>query len=156
MKIVRTNETPWADSVQKGNYSQQRKELGGQKLSCGLWKLAPGKKSFPFHAHKVTEEAMFVISGAASVRTPDGLQKLGPGDYVYFEPGGPAHQLLNDGGDPFIYVGISAAFGMDVVEYPDSGKISTAIQSAEGRTRWIFRTADQRDYFDGDEDAKGS
>jgi uncharacterized cupin superfamily protein len=157
MKIVRTSQEPWADAIQRGKYSQRRKPLSGSKLACGLWELAPGKKSFPLHAHKVTEEALFVIAGAAKVRTPDGLTPIGPGDFVSFEAGGPAHQLINDGNEPLVYIALSASQGMDIVEYPDSGKIGASIGfPGAGKRGFIFRAADQRDYFDGDEDAKDS
>ncbi len=150
MKVVRTSEVPWADSLQRGEFSQRRKALGGDRLTCGLWELAPGKRSFPLHAHLVTEEALFVISGRAKVRTPDGLTPIGPGDYVSFPPGGPAHQLVNDGPEPLVYVGMAATTGADVVEYPDSGKIACAVGARPSGKRWIFRAKDQADYFEGE------
>ena len=127
MKIVHTHEVPWAEGLVRGAFAQRRKALGGEKLTCGLWELPPGKRSFPLHAHLVTEEAMFVLSGRAKVRTPEGLTELGPGDYVSFPAGGPAHQLLNDGTEPLVYLGMSAVFGVDVVEYPDSDKVASSV-----------------------------
>src|SRR5690242_16074117 len=126
MKIVHTSEAPWADALVRGEFSQRRKQLGGEKLQCGLWELAPGKKSYPFHAHQITEEALFVLSGRGKVRSPDGLADIGPGDFVSFPAGGPAHQLVNDGAEPIVYVGMAAVSGIDVVEYPDSNKIAAA------------------------------
>ncbi len=154
MKIVRTNDMPWGDSLKRGAYSNRRKELGGERLSCGLWELAPGKKSFPFHSHLGTEEALFVTSGKAQLRTPDGLTPIGPGDFVSFPPGGPAHQLINDGTEPLVYVGISASLGVDVVLYPDSGKVAAATGKPGAGKRFVFREKDQADYFDGDKDAR--
>ena len=155
MKVVRTNDVPWAAALTRGNYSNRRKELGGgERLSCGLWELAPGKKSFPLHVHLVTEEALFVISGHAEVRTPEGLTPIGPGDFVAFPAGGPAHQLINNGTEPLVYVGISAKIGADVVQYPDSGKVAAAVGNHPGSSkRWIYREGAQADYFEGDPDA---
>jgi len=154
MKITKSAELPWVDGLMRGAYANRRKALGAGKLSAGLWELAPGKKSFPMHAHMVTEEALFVISGAAKVRTPEGEHPIGPGDFVSFPAGGTAHQLINDGTEPLIYVGISANFaGADVVEYPDSDKIACAIGTAPTGRRFVFKKADQADYFDGDKDA---
>lgn len=150
MKIVRTTEIPWADAIQRGDFAQRRKGLGGQKLSCGLWELAPGKRSFPLHAHHVTEEALFVVSGRAKVRTPEGLAEIGPGDFVSFPPGGPAHQLVNDGPEPLVYLAMAATQGVDVVEYPDSGKVASAVGSRPDMKHFIFRKADQVDYFEGE------
>ena len=113
MKIVRTNDIPWADGISKGTYQQRRKGLSDEGLRCGLWELPPGKKSFPLHSHAVTEEALFVISGTAKVRTPDGLTPIGPGDYVSFPAGGPAHQVINDGTAPLVYLGLSASKGFE-------------------------------------------
>ncbi len=153
MKIVRTSEMPWADSLNRGEFRQRRKDLGGEKLSCGLWELPPGKRSFPLHAHHVTEEALFVVSGRGKVRTPEGLTEIGPGDYVSFPAGGPAHQLVNDGTEPLVYVGMAATFGVDVVEYPDSNKVAAAVGAGPARKRFIFKKDAQVDYFDGEKSA---
>ncbi len=156
MKIVKTNEVAWADSLKRGNYGQRRKEMGSTgKMSAGMWELAPGKKSFPFHMHYVTEEALYVISGHAKVRTPDGLTPISAGDWVMFPPGDCAHQLVNDGTEPFVYIalGMNPA-GVDIVDYPDSGKLSSAIQAGPERKRFIFKKDTQVDYFADDDDAK--
>ena len=150
MKIVRTSELPWTDAMDKGAFKQRRKALGGEKLPCGLWELPPGKKSFPFHAHEITEEALFVISGTAKVRTPDGLTPIGPGDYVSFPAGGPAHQLVNDGDETLVYVGMAAVSGVDVVHYPDSGKVAASVGSFPQGKRMMFKADSQVDYFDGE------
>ncbi len=150
MKIVRTRDVAWTDALVRGQYAQRRKPLGGEKLACGLWELPPGKRSFPLHAHLVTVEALFVVSGRAKVRTPAGVEELGPGDFVSFPPGGPAHQLVNDGAEPFVYVAMSALSGADVVQYPESGKLAAAVGAGPDRRRWIFREDGQVDYLDGD------
>ena len=153
MKIVRTAELAWADALMKGNYGQHRKPLGGEKLTCGLWELLPGKKSFPLHSHAITEEAMFVISGKGQVRTPEGLTPISAGDYVSFPAGGLAHQLINDGTEPMVYLGMAATQGVDVVEYPDSDKVATAVGAPGAGKRYVFKKATQVEYFDGDKDA---
>jgi uncharacterized cupin superfamily protein len=153
MKIVRTRETEWEPSLNQGAFMQQRKGLGGEKLTCGLWQLPPGKRSFPMHVHLVTEEALFVISGSAKVRTPEGDTSIGPGDYVSFPAGGLAHQLVNDGSEPLVYLGMAATVGVDVVEYPDSEKVAASIRLPGQAKRYLFRTKDQAQYFDGERDA---
>jgi uncharacterized cupin superfamily protein len=151
MKIVRTTQMEWQQMFDRPKYGARRKALGGEKLTCGMWELAPGKKSFPLHVHYVTEEAMFVISGNARLRTSEGEHMLGPGDHVSFPAGGPAHQIINDGPEPFTFIGMSAVFGADIVEYPDSGKLACAIGSAPGGKRFIFRKSQQAEYFEGEE-----
>lgn len=153
MKVVKTNEMAWADALNKGMYQQRRKPLGGDQLACGLWELPPGKKSFPLHKHHITEEALFVVSGTAKVRTPEGLTPIGPGDFVSFPAGGEAHQLINDGKEPLVYVGIALTKGADIVEYPDSNKVAASIGKFPNATRFIFNKDKQAEYFDGESDA---
>ena len=150
MKVVRTSEVAWTAALTRGAFAQRRKALGGERLTCSLWELPPGKRSFPLHAHLVTEEALFVVSGRGQVRTPDGLTPVGPGDYVSFPPGGPAHQLVNDGTEPLVYVGMSAFTGADVVEYPESDKVACTVGTPGSGKRFIFRRKDQPDYFEGE------
>lgn len=150
MKVTRSSELPWAESINRGPFLQRRKGLGGDKLTCGLWELPPGKRSFPLHAHLVTEEALYVLSGRAKVRTPEGLTEIGPGDHVTFPAGGPAHQLVNDGPEPLVYLGMSATLGVDVVEYPDSDKVACSVGARPNQRRFIFRKGTQVDYFDGE------
>jgi uncharacterized cupin superfamily protein len=153
MKIVHSAEVPWADVLDRGPFRQRRKGLGGEKLSCGLWELPPGKRSFPLHAHHVTEEALYVLSGRAKVRTPEGLAEIGPGDFVSFTAGGVAHQLLNDGAEPLVYLAMGAGSGVDVVEYPESNKLAASFGSGPARKRFMFRKDSQVDYLDGEPDA---
>lgn len=140
--------------MNKGAFVQRRKALGGTNISCGLWELPPGKKSFPFHMHHVTEEAMFVISGTAQVRTPEGLTPIGAGDYVSFPPSDGAHQLINDGTEPLVYVGISAPKGVDVVEYPDSNKVASSVGTGPDAKRFMFKKDSAVGYFDGEKDGQ--
>jgi uncharacterized cupin superfamily protein len=152
MEIVRTGEMQWSEGIKHGPFMQRRKHLGGKRLPCGMWELAPGKKSFPFHVHHVTEEALFVLSGSAKVRTPDGLTAIGAGDFVSFPGGGAPHQLINDGTEPLVYIAMSAVSGVDVVEYPDSGKVATSVGEGAQRKRFLFKADTQVDYFEGESD----
>jgi uncharacterized cupin superfamily protein len=151
MKVVRSHELPWTQAIERGRFAGRRKALGGEHLTAGLWELPAGKRSFPLHFHHVTEEAMFVVSGRAKVRTPASETEIGPGDYVSFPPGGPAHQLVNDGSEPLVYLALSAPRGFDLVEYPDSDKVACAVGTGPGAKRFVFRKKDQADYFEGEE-----
>jgi uncharacterized cupin superfamily protein len=154
MKIVKSGDVAWVDSMKQGNYGSRRKPLGGEKLSTSLWELPPGKKSFPLHSHHVTEEAMYVVSGSAKVRTLEGVTPISAGDFISFPPGGPAHQLINDGKETLIYLAMSATYGMDIVEYPDTDKVASVVGVAPNAKRFIFKKGDMAQYFDGDKDAK--
>lgn len=154
MKITCTNELEWTEGINKGAFSQRRKAIGGKGIASGLWELPPGKKSFPFHMHHVTEEAMFVLSGTAKVRTAEGLTPIGPGDYVSFPPGEGAHQLINDGEVPLVYLAMSATKGVGVVEYPDSNKVASAVGTWPNVQRFLVKRDAQPDYFEGEKDAQ--
>lgn len=156
MKIVRTKDLDWSEGINKGKFLQRKKPLAGTAaLSASVWELPPGRKSFPLHAHHVTEEAMYVISGRARVRTSDGEHHVGPGDYVYFPAGGTAHQLINDSEDEaMVYLGLSSSKGVDIVEYPDGDKVASAVGVWPNVKRFIFKKADGADYFDGEKDAE--
>lgn len=154
MKITRSKDVPFQPGVVRGKFSNTRKGLSppDAKLAAGMWELPAGKRSFPMHKHNVTEEALFVISGTAKVRTPDGETAIGPGDWVTFPAGGLAHQLENDGTETLVYLGLSTnPVGVDVVEYPDSEKIGAVMGAPPTGRRFTFRTKDTVDYFEGEE-----
>jgi uncharacterized cupin superfamily protein len=153
MKVVRTSEMPWNDSLNQGAYRQQRKPLVGVGVAAGVWRLPAGTKSFPLHAHHITEEALYVLSGSAKVRTPEGITPIGPGDWVSFEPGGPAHQLISDDLEDCVYLAISVPKGVDVVEYSDSGKLACSVGTFPNGQRFMFRKDAQVGYFEGEPDA---
>ncbi len=151
MEVVHSEQLPWTEQVDHGRFKGRRKALGGDRLSCGLWELPPGKRSFPLHLHHGTEEALYALSGRAKLRTTDGETVLEPGDFVSFPTGGPAHQLINEGSEPFVYLAISAGIGVDVVEYPDSGKIACAVGKSPKMKRFIFAEKNQADYWAGED-----
>jgi uncharacterized cupin superfamily protein len=154
MKIIKTSDQPWTAALDKGQFKQRRKPLGTEGLGASLWELPPGKKSFPFHMHHVTEEALYVVSGTMKVRSPEGVTAVGPGDFVSFPPGDAAHQLINDGTEPCTYLGLSVSKGVDIVEYPDSHKVATAIGAPPKGQRYVFQKDSHVDYFLNEKDAE--
>ena len=87
--------------------------------------LDPGKYSFPYHFHRNAEELMMVMSGSATLRTDKGLRIVNKGELIFFEIGeSSAHQLYNHDTVPCIYLDIRTTPGIDVTEYPDSGKVN--------------------------------
>ena len=119
-----------------------------------MYELPPGKTSFPLHVHYVTEEAMFVLSGAATIRTNEGRSTVGAGDWVTFPVGGVAHHLINEGAEPCVYLAFSVyqPQDVDVVDYPDSEKLGAGIGIDPDRKRFRHLKKDAVDYFLGEED----
>ena len=122
-------------------------ELSNAKnLQFDIRSLDSGKFSFPYHFHRAAEELFVILSGDATLRSPEGFQRVSQGDIVFFEQGaGGAHQLYNHGDVPCVYLDVYAAVGIDVCEYPDSGKIN--ILPAMD----IFETSSSVNYYKGEE-----
>jgi uncharacterized cupin superfamily protein len=127
------------------------KRLGVGDLGLGLYELLPGQTQTPYHFHHGNDEALIVLDGRPTVRTPEAERELERGDVVLF-PRGPngAHQLVNRSDEPARYVVAAVHVDPEIVEYPDSGKFA-AMARTEGRPLWtIHRLADDADYFDGE------
>jgi uncharacterized cupin superfamily protein len=88
-----------------------------------------------------------IISGSATLRTPNGLEIVSHGDLIFFEMGETgAHQLYNHTTETCVYLDIRTYIGFDVCEYPDTKKLLIA------PTFEIFDKDSQVSYFHGEED----
>lgn len=122
------------------------KTANSKSLNFDIRILGPGKFSFPYHAHRASEELFMIISGEATLRTPEGFRLLTKGDMVFFEEGASsAHQLYNHSEEDCEYLDIRAAHGIDIVDYPDTGKMAI-LPSFE-----VFDQQAKTDYFRGEE-----
>jgi uncharacterized cupin superfamily protein len=99
--------------------------LGAEQSSGSLYELPPGQAICPYHYEYGEEEWALVLDGHPSVRTPEGTQRLGPLDVVFF-PTGPegAHQLRNDSDAPARVLMWSTIRLPGGSAYPDSGKVA--------------------------------
>src|SRR5688500_3500465 len=72
-------------------------QLGAKETGTSVYELPPGQALCPYHYEYGEEEWLLVLSGTATVRTPDGTQSLEPMGVMFF-PKGPAgaHQIRND------------------------------------------------------------
>ena len=87
--------------------------------------LDPGKFSFPYHFHRNAEELIMIISGELTMRSVSGFQILTKGHLVFFEIGASsAHQFYNHSNSSCTYLDLRTTIGIDISEYPDSGKIN--------------------------------
>jgi uncharacterized cupin superfamily protein len=125
--------------------SRKKNDVTPKNLNFDLRLLNPGQYSAPYHSHRFAEELFMIISGSLTLRTPNGLDIVSPGDLVFFEMGDSgAHQFYNHTSEPCTYLDIRSFIGFDVCDYPDSGKILIA-PSFE-----IFNKEDQAKYFEGE------
>jgi uncharacterized cupin superfamily protein len=128
--------------------------VGSTGLGCMLTVVPPGKRAFPFHRHHVIHEMFFILSGTGEYRLGDKTHPLRAGDIIAAPAGGEAHQIVNTGSEDLRYLGLSTLGEVDVVDYPDSGKMAVAagIKNADFATatyRGMGRIADA-DYWDGE------
>jgi len=154
--ILKSDQREFQESPNKiDNYriftdvSRIKKGINPENLNFDLRQLNPGQYSAPYHFHRYAEELFMIISGSATLRTPDGLEIVNSGDLIFFEKGETgAHQLYNHTPELCIYLDIRTYIGYDVAEYPDSNKILVA-PSFE-----IFKKDSQVSYFDGEKKIK--
>jgi len=132
-------------------------ELDSRKLGFNVTTIPPGKRAFPYHAHRGNEEMFFILEGTGSVRIDGSVHKIRKGGFISLPPGrGSAHQLINDSAAPLRYLAVSTMELPEVVEYPDSGKLAVTAGTHGGRPpsldsiRHITRVKDGVDYWDGE------
>lgn len=124
-------------------------KIQAKNLKFNVRILGPGQYSYPYHSHRHAEELFVVLEGEALLRTPEGIEKVMAGDVIFFEMGpSGAHQLKNESDKPFKYVDIRTFLGMDVCDYPDSGKVNILPDFEQ------YETKDKVDYFKGEKDVK--
>jgi uncharacterized cupin superfamily protein len=141
------------DPEERAGYRNRRtqvgRELGAELLGATIYETPPGEKLWPYHWELGCEEFLIVVSGAPTLRTPEGERVLAPGDVVAFPEGeAGAHQLRNDSGTPFRVLIGSTKSGLYVAGYPDSGKLLIDAP-AHGR-RTMLRDTPELDYWDGE------
>jgi uncharacterized cupin superfamily protein len=111
-------------------------------LQFDVRSLDPGKYSYPYHFHRNAEELFVILSGKATLRTPEEFVILSEGDIVFLEIGPKgAHQLYNHTEEPCRFLDIRTVIGLDVCEYPDSGKINILPYQE------VYQSEDKIDYY---------
>ncbi|MDR1358768.1 MAG: cupin domain-containing protein [Coriobacteriales bacterium] len=129
--------------------SREKKGINPKHLIFDLRQLNPKQYWAAYHFHRYAEELFMIISGCATLRTPAGLETVSSGDLVFFEMGETgAHQLYNHTDEPCVYLDIRTFIGVDICEYPDSGKINIMPMDE------IFSKDARANYFDGEENVQ--
>jgi uncharacterized cupin superfamily protein len=124
--------------------------LGGELLGASVYELPPGERTWPYHWETVSEEWLLVVSGRPTLRTPEGERELRPGDVAAFPRGERgAHAVENRGDETARIVIFSTKGPLEVVHYPESGKIG--VWTADRGYVAITREQDEVDYWQVDE-----
>jgi uncharacterized cupin superfamily protein len=99
--------------------------FGATSTGMGLYEIAPGNASWPYHFELTEEEWLIVIEGELTLRTPEGEKVLRAGDVTCFPAGATgAHAVRNhtDARVRFAMPSTQPRFGGAAI-YLDSGKI---------------------------------
>jgi uncharacterized cupin superfamily protein len=150
----------WDDARERPGWRWKRlalaEQLQAEKLGASLYELPPGEKTWPYHYHYGEEEMLIVVSGEPTLRNPQGVHRLKPGDVVLFRRGpAGAHLLHNDSTDRVRLLVISSVADVDVAVFPDSDKF-VALSNLRGEsTENGFYSVVPRsaavDYFEGED-----
>lgn len=129
--------------------------IGLQQLGLSYNIVQPGKSGCPFHNHHVEEEAFIILSGSGDYRFGARRIAVKTGDVLGAPAGGPetAHQLINTGAVPLVYVGLSTMAKTEICEYPDSGKFMAKTRVGDAmvkRFSFVGRDDSAVDYWDGE------
>src|SRR5947209_19000278 len=125
---VFAQEQDWDAEQDREGYRHRVTRIGGRLgavgLGASLYELAPGESTWPFHYEHASEEWLMVVAGRPTLRTKDGEQVLAHGDVAVF-PRGPAgaHKVTNASDEPARVILFSSKTPLEVVAYPDSGKL---------------------------------
>ena len=149
----------WQRTMEQGSFGVRGTRVGTQagatRVGLTVYELDPGKKNLPYHAHFGVEEVIVVLRGTPTLRSPEGERVLEEGEVVACPPGrAGAHQLINRGHSVARFIMVSSKALADLIEYPDSGKISA--QGGEWGTpeaiAYMLATEPELGYFEGEPD----
>jgi uncharacterized cupin superfamily protein len=126
------------------------KLLGGAEESgVTVYELPPGQAVCPYHYEVGEEEWLLVLEGEPTLRTPDGVERLGPWDVVFFEKGpSGAHGVHNETDETARVLMFSTVVVPTATVYPDSDKVG--IWTGDPDADVIVRRSSSVDYFDGE------
>ena len=117
--------------------------------------VPPGKRAWPLHRHHVMDELFYIVSGSGEVRLDYRTLPVRAGDLIANPAGAEAHQLVNTGASELRYLALSDIATVDIIEYPDSGKVGMAAGVKDGDLKSATYKAMGRvtpaDYFDGED-----
>jgi uncharacterized cupin superfamily protein len=100
--------------------------FGATETGMGVYELAPGEASWPYHFELAQEEWLIVISGELTLRTPEGERVLDAGDVACFPAGAPGAHAVRNHGDAVVRYAMPSRNDLyaRAAVFPDSGKFS--------------------------------
>ena len=138
----------------KAQYADVGGKIGAHQLGYNITIIPPGKKSYPFHNHHISEEMFLILEGTGLLRFGKNKYPLKKNDIVACPTGdrSVAHQIINDGNTDLKYLALGTKKPYDICEYPDSDKILSRVSSEEDSKLWNMSKGNESyEYFEGEE-----
>jgi uncharacterized cupin superfamily protein len=149
----------WQRTVEHGGFGVRGTRVGAlagmAEAGMTLYELDPGKRNMPYHAHHAIEETIVVLRGTPTLRTPEGERELAEGEVAVCPRGRlGAHQLINRSDSVARFLIVSSKAPADLIEYPDSGKVSAQAGAwgTPDAVAYMLAMEPQLDYFAGEPD----
>lgn len=98
------------------------RKVGLSHIGVSLLRVPPRRESFVFHSHANEEEFVYVLQGRGVAEIGDESFEVGPGDFIGFPAGGPAHLMKNPFGEDLIYLSGGENLEVEVGDFPRLGK----------------------------------
>jgi quercetin 2,3-dioxygenase len=108
-----------------------------KRIAAGLAAVPAGKESFVKHVHRHDEEWMYVLSGRGVALIGDREEPIGPGDFLGFPAGEPAHSVRASPEGELVYVLGGDAWSpttLEIVDFPDLGLRKTFVGTRSAMT----------------------
>jgi len=149
----------WQRTVEHGGFGVRGTRVGAlagmAEAGMTVYELDPGKRNMPYHAHHGIEETIVVLRGTPTLRTPDGERELAEGEVAVCPRGrAGAHQLINRSDAAARFLIVSSKAPADLIEYPDSGKVSAQAGAwgTPDAVAYMLAMEPQLEYFAGEPD----
>jgi len=118
-----------------------------KRISVGLAAVPPGRESFVRHVHRHDEEWMYVLSGRGVAEIGERQEPIGPGDFLGFPAGGPAHTVRAVPDGELVYLQGGDAWSkasVEIVDFPELGLRKTFVGTKSAMTFPVSAAVDAK------------
>jgi len=142
--LVRAGERGPAREYHPPENPRSEVHLSALSRPAGLARIAvvhtrvpAGRDSFVHHLHQHDEEWMYVLSGRGVAEIGDREEAIGPGDFLGFPAGAPAHHVRAGDGEDLVYLQGGDAWSrtsIEIVDIPRLGLRKTLVGTRSSAT----------------------
>ena len=100
----------------EAKYANISQKIGAEKLGYNITIVPPGKKSWPFHNHHVSEEMFIILDGEGTLRFGDKKYPVKKHDIIACPVGNrsSAHQFINNSKNDLKYLALGTKTDHDI------------------------------------------